>query len=78
MPDDTADSSRQRKKRREFYLRNGDKETGLFLSYLGVDYEVFCMDDDFEPEVFKAMMKTIQVKGFKQKYFGNGQSSTDC
>lgn len=57
------------KKRRNFYLHNRHKETGLFLSYLGVDYEVFCMDDNFELEVFKAMVKTIQVKGFNPKYF---------
>ena len=44
------------------------KGAGLFLSYLGVDYEVFCMDDNFDLEVFKAMMKTIQVKGFDSKY----------
>ena len=69
MLDDTAGNNKQRKKRREFYLRNGYKETGLFLSYLGVDYEVFCMDDDFEPETFKAMMKNIQVEGFDPKYF---------
>ena len=69
MLDDTASNYKQRKKRREFYLRNGYKETGLFLTYLGVDYEVFCMDEDFEPEVFKAMMKTIQIKGFNPKYF---------
>ena len=69
MLDETADNSRQREKRRNFYLRNGYKETGFFLSYLGVEYEVFCMDDDFEPEVFKAMMKTIRVEGFKPKYF---------
>ena len=69
MLDDTADNRRQREKRREFYLRNGYRETGLFLSYLGVDYEVFCMDDDFDPEVFKAMMRTIKVKGFNPKYF---------
>ena len=69
MPDETADNSRQREKRRIFYLRNGYKETGFFLSYLGVDYEVFCMDDDFEPEVFKEMMKTIRVDGFKTRYF---------
>ncbi len=69
MLDDSAGNSAQREKRRKFYLRSGYKETGLFLSYLGVDYEVFCMDDDFEPEVFKAMMKTIQVKGFNPKYF---------
>ena len=69
MLDDTAGNCQQREKRREFYLRNGYKETGLFLTYLGVDYEVFCMDEDFEPEVFQAMMKTIQVKGFNPKYF---------
>ena len=69
MLDDTANNYKQREKRREFYLRNGYKETGLFMTYLGVDYEVFCMDEDFEPEVFKAMMKTIQVSGFNPKYF---------
>ena len=45
------------------------KETGLFLSYLGVDYEVFCMDSDFEPQEFKDMMKEIQVEGFEPEYF---------
>ena len=69
MLDDSANNSVQRERRRNFYLRNGYKETGFFLSYLGVDYEVFCMDDDFDQETFKAMMKTIQVKGFKPKYF---------
>lgn len=69
MLDDTASNYEQREKRRAFYLRNGYKETGLFLTYLGVDYEVFCMDKDFEAEVFKAMMKTIQVKGFNPRYF---------
>lgn len=68
MLDNLADNSIQREKRRNFYLHNGYKETGPFLSYLGVDYEVFCMDDNFELEVFKAMMKTIQVKGFDSKY----------
>lgn len=69
MLDNTAANYKQREKRREFYLRNGYKETGLFLTYLGVDYEVFCMDEDFEPDVFKAMMKTIQVNGFNPRYF---------
>lgn len=70
MPDDSADNSRQREKRRDFYLRNGYRETGLFLSYLGVDYEVFCMDDDFDPKTFKEMMSMIQVEGFCPEYFG--------
>lgn len=69
MPDDAAANRIQREKRRSFYLRNGYKETGLFLTYLGVDYEVFCMDEDFDPELFKAMMSTIQVEGFKPRYF---------
>lgn len=69
MPDERSENNQQRVKRRAFYLRNGYKETGLFLSYLGVDYEVFCMDDDFEPETFRAMMKTIHIDGFDPKYF---------
>ena len=69
MLDDTSDNNEQRTKRREFYLRNGYKETGLFLSYLGVDYEVFCMAAEFDEEEFKDMMKNIQVEGFAPKYF---------
>ena len=69
MQDSAAPNNEQRIKRRQFYLKNGYKETGLFLSYLGVDYEVFCMGDDFEPQVFKDMMKEIRVEGFEPKYF---------
>lgn len=69
MPDDRAGNHSQRERRRRFYLRNGYRETGLFLTYLGVDYEVFCMDEDFEPEAFKALMQTIPVKGFEPRYF---------
>lgn len=69
MTDDTAPNAEQRKKRRSFYQRNGYRETGLFLSYLGVDYEVFCMGEDFNADTFKAMMKTIQVEGFNPQYF---------
>lgn len=67
--DKTAPNNEQRIKRRQFYLKNGYKETGLFLSYLGVDYEVFCMDGDFEPQEFKGMMKEIRVEGFEPEYF---------
>ncbi len=70
MLDEKADNSEQRTKRRDFYLRNGYKEIGLFLSYFGVDYEVFCMNEDFDVEEFKEMMKTIQVEGFDPRYFG--------
>lgn len=69
MPNETAPNHAQRMKRRQFYLKNGYRETGLFLSYLGVDYEVFCMDSDFEPQAFKNLMKEIQVEGFEPTYF---------
>lgn len=69
MLDDTAPNKAQRQRRRSFYLRNGYRETGVFLSYLGVDYEVFCMGDHFDVDTFKAMMKTIRVDGFNPRYF---------
>lgn len=69
MQDETASNNEQRIKRRRFYLKNGYKETGLFLSYLGVNYEVFCMDSDFEAQEFKDMMKEIRVEGFEPEYF---------
>ena len=69
MLEEAAPNNIQRIKRRKFYLKNGYKETGLFLSYLGVDYEVFCMSEDFNPKEFKEMMKEIRVEGFEPKYF---------
>lgn len=69
MLNDAAPNREQREKRRSFYLRNGYQETGLFLSYLDVDYEVFCMGDHFNIDTFKAMMETIQIEGFNPRYF---------
>lgn len=69
MLNDAAPNKEQREKRRSFYLRNGYQETGLFLSYLGVDYEVLCMGDHFNIDTFKSMMKTIQVEEFNPRYF---------
>ena len=67
--DDHAANNEQRKKRRNFYLRNGYKETGLFVSYMGVDYEVFSMEDKFNYDDFKELMKTIRIEGFNPRYF---------
>lgn len=72
MPDDVAPNQAQRQKRRAFYLRNGYRETGLFLSYLGVDYEVFCMDEAFDEERFRALMSTLKINGFAPRYFRKG------
>lgn len=69
MLDENADNAEQRKKRRNFYLRNGYKPTGHFLSYFGVDYEIFCMDENFDFEMFQQMMTHLGVEGFNPKYF---------
>lgn len=61
MLDVNAKNYEQRLKRRSFYLNNGYKETGLFLSYLGVDFEVFSMNNDFDEDSFKELMKKINV-----------------
>lgn len=69
MLDDTADNAAQRERRRRFYMKNGYKPTGHFLTYYGVDYEILCMDEDFDFEMFREMMKRLAVPGFRPKYF---------
>lgn len=69
MLDDHAENRVQRIKRREFYMRNGYKPTGYFLSCFGVDYEIFCMDNNFNIELFREMMATNAPKDFKPVYF---------
>lgn len=66
---ENASNYEQRIKRRKFYLRNGYKETGLYLSYLNVEYEVFCTDDNFNIDMFKEMMTTFNIEGFSPKYY---------
>lgn len=67
-PDDSADNATQREKRRQFYLKNGYRETGLFVTYYGVTYEVFCTDEQFDADTFKELMKTVPVDGFAPVY----------
>lgn len=69
MPDENAPNALQRQRRRQFYLRGGYKETGLFLSYLGVEYEVFATKAPFDEDLFKEMMGTLRVEGFHPRYF---------
>lgn len=69
MIDETAPNNEQRIKRRSFYLQNGYKPTGQFLSYLGVDYEILCMENKFDFYTFKEMMSRIKIEGFCPQYF---------
>ena len=67
-PDPAADNAAQREKRRAFYLKNGYRETGLFITYQGVTYEIFCSDAQFDLAEFQELMKTIPVDGFEPVY----------
>lgn len=67
--DETANNSIQRQKRRKFYLKNGYKPTNKYLRYLNTDYEILCMQDNFDFDAFKDMLKTIQLEGFNPEYF---------
>jgi len=69
MIDKNASNYNQRVKRKEFYMKNGYKETGYFLSYLGVNYEIMSMDDNFDIDIFKELISTIKIKGFEPKYY---------
>ena len=69
MLDESAANYEQREKRRNFYLRNGYLETGHYLSYLGIDYEIFCMDEHFVLDDFKELMSTLHIEGFNPIYF---------
>jgi len=69
MVDEKAENYEQRVKRKNFYLKNGYKETGQFLSYLNVDYEIMSMEGNFDLNMFKELLASIKIEGFKPKYF---------
>ncbi len=69
MIDPAAPNNAQRISRRAFYLRNGYRETGRFLSYLGVDYEILCRDAAFDFDTFQDMMAHFHIDGFHPRYF---------
>ncbi len=77
MLDESSSNSGQRKIRRSFYLRNGYHETGKFLSYLGVDYEILCKDAGLNFDAFQRMMKEIRIDGFHPVYFERTTSSKE-
>lgn len=72
MPDGHAPNPERRLRRRRFYLDNGYRPTGVFLSYLGVDYEVFSAGADFELARFQDMLASLEIEGFAPRYFGEG------
>lgn len=68
MVDENAPNYDQRVRRKAFYMKNGFDETGLFLTYFGVSYEVLCKNKDFNVQMFKEMMGNLPIEGFNPVY----------
>ena len=69
MVDENAPNYNQRVRRKTFYTKNGFKETGLFLTYFGVSYEVLCKNKDFNIKMFKDMLLALPIDGFNPVFF---------
>lgn len=48
---------------------NGYKETGQYLTYQGTSFEVLCLEDNFNIELFKEPMSILHVKNFNPRFF---------
>lgn len=69
LVDENSTNNGQRIRRRNFYLKSGFYETGWGLAYLGVRYEIFCMNKPFQINNFKSMLNELPIKNFNPKYF---------
>lgn len=65
----SAVNNEQRIRRRNFYLKNGFRKTGWGLAYMGVQYEIFCMNRPFRIDSFKAMLNNLPIRDFSPQYF---------
>lgn len=57
--DENADNIRERIRRKNFYLRNGMKETGVIVNMYQVDYELLSFDGKLSFEIYDELMKNI-------------------
>ena len=69
MVDESAPNYPQRVRRKDFYMKNGFNETGLFLTYFGVTYEVLCRSSDFDTPMFKEMLLRLPIEDFNPVFF---------
>lgn len=59
MQDEAADNAEDRKRRKAFYLRNGLKETGLFVHVYGTDFELLTPDGSLTYEEYTGFLGQI-------------------
>jgi len=54
--DDNASNALERQKRKQFYLKQGLKETNLYVCLYHVDYELLCNHEGFILDVYKEVL----------------------
>ncbi len=69
LTEENAANKDQRQRRRNFYQKCCFSETSWGLSYLGVNYEIFCMNKPFQIASFKAMLDGLPIENFHPQYF---------
>ena len=69
LVNEAAENNIQRIRRRKFYLNCGFSETGWGLEYLGVRYEIFCINKSFNIGQFKEMLDKLPIYNFYPAYF---------
>lgn len=59
-----ADNNTQRIMRKKFYLKNGFYETGYFMDYFGIQFEVLCSDHILNESNFSCLLDRINKESF--------------
>lgn len=59
IQDETAQNSLERKRRKAFYLKNGLKETGIFVNLYQVDFELITPDGSVTFEDYVGLLKDV-------------------
>lgn len=69
MLDENCPNNAQRIRRRAFYLRNGYRPTGQFLSYFGGDFEMLVKGGEFRLDDYKWLIASLDIPEFQPVYF---------
>ena len=62
--DEQAENNAQRISRKRFYLRNGFCETGYFMDYFGIRFEVLCGEENLNVSNFVQLLDRLNGYGF--------------
>ena len=69
--DAQAENNAQRISRKRFYLRNGFYETGCFMDYFGIRFEVLCHTENWNVSDFADLLDRLNRYGFHLAVHGS-------